>query len=86
MLFGSMPGPWPIGLVPGPMGPGPGEEGFVEHFHYISMTFAFWWLLQHKPLRHGARDMQQPENISAMMPISGWLSVEGRRRVCFNGP
>ena len=83
MLFGSRPGPWPIGLGPGPMGPGPGEEELVDHFHDISITFAVWWLLQHKPLRHGARDMQQPEKISA---TSGWLSVEGRRRVCFKGP
>ena len=75
MLFGSRPGPWPIGLVPGPMGPGPGVEVFVDHFHDISISFAVWWLLQHRPLRNGARDMQQPEKISA---TSGWLSVEGQ--------
>ena len=65
------------------MGPGPGEEVFVDPFQGISISFAVLWLLQHKPLRHGARDMQQPEKISA---TSGWLSVEGQSCVCFKGP
>ena len=33
----------------------------ISSFSWIFISFAVWWLLQHKPLRHGARDMQQPE-------------------------